>query len=205
MSFPCLCHQRNRECLYLTALVPNQQLAEAEKKDKAGTCSVLLSLLEITATRVALVPYAVPARQPTASLHVSLWSLWSLYSVSSSVTPSSALQAYFLVGSGHLDGNPARNAVPSHPVEILAIEELSQMCTCSRSIIYSHWALTQVLHKEILQRFIILPPLWAGCLKLNQFTALHEWLFRLFSEKGQIIYHGVAKSSQILFRVVHCF
>lgn len=39
-------------CLYLIALVPNGQLAEAEKKDEAGTCSVLLSLLEITATTV---------------------------------------------------------------------------------------------------------------------------------------------------------
>lgn len=30
-------------------------------------------------------------------------------------------------------------------------------------------------------------------LKLNQFMVLFVWLFRLFSEKEQIIYHGVAK------------
>lgn len=60
-------------CLYLTALVPNGQLVEAKKKDKAGTYSVVLSAGDHSHhCRVAVVLYAVPARLPRASLHVSL-------------------------------------------------------------------------------------------------------------------------------------
>lgn len=55
-------------------------------------------------------------------------------------------------------------------VEILARKELSLMYICPRSIIYS--TLTQMLHKQIfLLCFIILLPLWVGCLN-NQFMVL---------------------------------
>lgn len=81
-------------CLYLTALVPNGQLVEAKKKDKVGTYSVVLSAGDHSHhCRVALVPYAVPARLHKAGPHVFLWSLSSLYLVSSSVMPSSEPQA----------------------------------------------------------------------------------------------------------------
>lgn len=46
------------KCACTSALVPNVQLDEAERKDKAGTCSILPSLWEITATT------AVPAQSP---------------------------------------------------------------------------------------------------------------------------------------------
>lgn len=52
MPFPW--HWWSKVCLYLTALLPNGQLVEAERKEKTGTCSLLPSLWEITATIAVL-------------------------------------------------------------------------------------------------------------------------------------------------------
>lgn len=49
-AFPCSCHLWSRVCLHLTALVPHRQLAKAEEKGETGACSVLGSVLEITAS-----------------------------------------------------------------------------------------------------------------------------------------------------------
>lgn len=149
--------------------------------------------------RVAL----VPARLPRASLHVSFQSLSSLDSVPWSIMPSSEAQAWFPVGTGDLDGNPARNAVPSHlsgnpgkrraPLGVHLLQKYN-LLTLSTDTDASQTVLVAFHYSNSLAGWL---------LKLNQFTVVGVAI-QAFLWKGAN-YVPWGNKGALKFRVVHCF